>query len=67
MSLATPESLLTASASSLVPGDRAKVVDEMRMKKVEKDKECRVVRREFDLINAKKIKAVDISDFMCAM
>jgi NAD(P)-dependent dehydrogenase (short-subunit alcohol dehydrogenase family) len=37
------------------------------MKKVEKDKECRVVRREFDLINAKKIKAVDISDFMCAM
>lgn len=48
MSLATPESLLTASASSLVPGDRAKVVDEMRMKKVEKDKERLVMRREID-------------------
>ena len=48
MSLATPESLLTASASSLVPGDRAKVVDETRIKKVEKDKERLVMRREIE-------------------
>jgi hypothetical protein len=31
-----------------MPGDRAKVVDEMRIKTVEKDKERLVMRREID-------------------